>query len=297
MVISGKGGTGKTTITAALAQLCDGKILFDADVNAADLHLLIPPVATEIHPFTAGKMAEIDAEKCISCGKCAANCHFDAIAMNGPANDLVEITYAVNNFACEGCGLCELVCPVQAITMQTAQNGNYFFSQTPQGTMVHAELGIGEENSGKLVTQVRNAAADFAVRMQQGTIIGDGPPGTGCPVIASVTGADLMLIVTEPTVSGAHDLERVLKLTRHFRVDALIVINKADLNAEMVEQIKVIATRYDSRVIAEIPFDRGVHQALLSGKTILEYGQGAAFEAIVRLGGQFQNAQWHPKAL
>jgi MinD superfamily P-loop ATPase len=283
VVISGKGGTGKTTVTAALGQLCDDKVLFDADVNAADMHLLIKPQATEIHDFTAGKTAIIDSETCFGCGKCAKMCHFNAINMDGPGNDLINITYQVNNFACEGCGLCELVCPVQAVKMEVAENGHYFFSQTAHGTMVHAELGIGEENSGKLVSKVRAEAANFAEKLAHGTILGDGPPGTGCPVIASTTGADLMLIVTEPTVSGAHDLERVLKLTRHFQVKSLIVINKADLNPDMVEQIKAIAQTAGSEVIAEIPFDREVHQALLAGKTILEHGKGSAFTAITGL--------------
>jgi MinD superfamily P-loop ATPase len=283
VVISGKGGTGKTTVTAALGQLCDDNVLFDADVNAADLHLLIKPQATEIHDFSAGKTAIIDPETCFGCGKCAKMCHFNAINMDGPGNDLVGATYMVNNFACEGCGLCELVCPVKAVKMEVAENGNYFFSQTPHGTMVHAELGIGEENSGKLVSRVRSEAANFADKLCHAIILGDGPPGTGCPVIASTTGADLMLIVTEPTVSGAHDLERVLKLTRHFQVKSLIVVNKADLNPDMVEQIKVIAEQAGSKVIAEIPFDREVHQALLAGKTILEHGKGAAFTAITGL--------------
>lgn len=283
VIISGKGGTGKTTVTAALAQLCDDKVLFDADVNAADMHLLIKPQVTESHDFTAGKIAEIDSATCFGCGKCAKLCHFNAINMDGPGNDLVGATYKVNNFACEGCGLCELVCPVQAVKMAVAQNGHYFFSQTPHGTMVHAELGIGEENSGKLVSQVRAEAANFAEKLCHSTILGDGPPGTGCPVIASTTGADLMLIVTEPTVSGAHDLKRVLKLTKHFQVKSLIVINKADLNPDMVEQIRGIAEQAGSKVIAEIPFDREVHKALLAGKTMLEHGKGKAFTAITGL--------------
>ncbi|MDD5483278.1 MAG: ATP-binding protein [Kiritimatiellae bacterium] len=279
-IISGKGGTGKTTLTASFAVLAKQSVLADNDVDAADLHLLIVPEIMEIHPFSGGYKAEIEGNKCIGCGKCASACHFDAIRFDGPGNDIVGQTYRIDSFACEGCGFCRLVCPVNAIRSEKAVTGQWFISATRLGPMVHARLGVAEENSGRLVTQVRNQAAKMADELHSDRIIGDGPPGTGCPVIASVSGTDLALIVTEPTVSGVHDMERVLKLTEHFRVPAFVVINKADLNAEQADHIVRIAEQYKSRVIGKIPFDRSVNDALMAGKTVVEYGRSAAAETI-----------------
>ena len=279
-IISGKGGTGKTTVTASFAVLAKNSVLADNDVDAADLHLLLTPQVREAHPFTGGKKAEIEASKCIGCGKCAKACHFDAIRFDGPANDIVGLTYRIDPFACEGCGFCRIVCPVDAIQSEPSVTGQWFVSATKHGPMVHARLGIAEENSGRLVTQVRNRAAQMADELHLEKIIGDGPPGTGCPVIASVSGADLALIVTEPTVSGVHDMERVLKLAAHFRVPAFVIINKADLNPEQAERIVQIAEQYKSRVIGRIPFDRSVNDALMAGETVIEYGASAAAEAI-----------------
>ena len=279
-VISGKGGTGKTTVVGALAVLAENKILADNDVDAADLHLLLAPTTVEGHDFAGGAKAVIDAAKCTACGKCAAACHFDAIRRDGPANNVAAATYRIDELACEGCGLCELVCPVGAISSTPAIVGRWYVSETARGPMVHAKLGIAEENSGRLVAQVRNRAAELARELKQELILGDGPPGTGCPVIASVSGADLVVIVTEPTVSGVHDMERVLRLAAHFGIPARIVINKADLNAEQADEIERIALDAGSRVIARIPFDRNVNDALMAGKTIVEYGKGPAVEAV-----------------
>ena len=271
VVLSGKGGTGKTTVTAALAKLAGEKTLFDADVDAADLHLLIPPVETVARPYHGGAEARIDSSACAGCGRCARQCHFNAINLSGPGNDFVGATYAVDPLACEGCGLCELVCPVDAVKMETSETGKLYRSRTADGTMVHAKLGVGAENSGKLVSEVRNAAAEAAEKEGATKTIGDGPPGTSCPVIASVTGADLALMVTEPTVSGVHDLERVMELTRHFGVETLVVVNKADLNDEVRCGIYALAEKLGSEVAAEIPFDSAVSAALENGATVLDY--------------------------
>lgn len=279
-VISGKGGTGKTTVVASLAHLADSKILADNDVDAADLHLLLAPTVRERHNFSGGTKATIEVADCIGCGRCAAACHFNAIQLDGPANDLIVKTFQIDPMACEGCGLCPRVCPVNAIRSEQNINGCWYVSGTDYGPMVHARLGIAEENSGRLVTQVRHCAAQLAVELKQELILGDGPPGTGCPVIASVSGTDLVVIVTEPTVSGVHDMERVMKLAKHFGVPTVVVINKADLNRDQARRIDDIAASHGSRVIGRIPFDRRVNDALMAGKTVIEYGKSEAEEAI-----------------
>ncbi len=285
-VISGKGGTGKTTVVAALAHLLPNKVLSDNDVDAADLHLLLAPRVRERHEFRAGLKAVIDLEACIGCGRCAAACHFDAIHPTGPVGRNGRRMYRVNPFACEGCGLGPLVCPVDAISTEQNANGEWFVSDTPFGRMVHARLGIAEENSGKLVTQVRDRAATEAVRAGAPYVCADGPPGTGCPVISSVSGTDLVVIVTEPTVSGVHDMERVFRLTDHFGVPAVVLINKADLNPDQSARIHEIARTHGSRVIAQVPFDPEVSRALGAGKSIVEWApagpSAAALEGAVR---------------
>ncbi len=288
VVVSGKGGTGKTSITACFAKLARKadaeagrvQVLCDNDVDAADLHLLLNPVTHEANPFVGGIEAVIRNAQCIGCGKCAQACHFDAIHFDGRANDIVGKTYRIDPAACEGCGFCAMVCPTKAIENHEAITGHWYTSRTTCGPMTHARLGVAEENSGKLVTRVRNRAAELAADLRAERILGDGPPGTGCPVIASVSGADMVLVVTEPTVSGVHDLERVLELTAHFEVPALVVINKADINTEQAARIEAIAAERQTRVIAKVPFDRTVSDALMQGLTVIDYGNGLAAEAI-----------------
>ncbi|MBN1556826.1 MAG: 4Fe-4S binding protein [Lentisphaerae bacterium] len=279
-VISGKGGTGKTTVVGSLAHLAEHKVLADNDVDAADLHLLLTPEVREGHDFAGGIKAEIDPARCTACGKCAEACHFKAIRRDGPAGDKADVTYRIEPLACEGCGLCPRVCPAGAIRSERNVTGRWYVSGTDYGPMAHARLGIAEENSGRLVTRVRNRAAQLADELKQEHILGDGPPGTGCPVIASVSGTDLVVIVTEPTVSGVHDMERVMQLAAHFGVPALVVINKADLNTRQAGRIDEIARAHGSRVIGRIPFDRAVNDALMAGQTVIEYGDGRAEQAI-----------------
>ncbi|NLF94403.1 MAG: P-loop NTPase [Oligosphaeraceae bacterium] len=289
-IISGKGGTGKTTLTACLAQLAGQNVLADNDVDAADLHLLLAPEVREKHDFTGGIKAFIHPEQCIGCGQCAAACHFAAIHPEPSPIHPGRMDYWINPVACEGCGLCQRVCPVAAIDSKDTITGSWFVSGTQYGPMVHAKLGIAEENSGRLVSQVRNRAAQLASELNQEYIIADGPPGTGCPVIASVTGTDLVVIVTEPTVSGVHDLDRVMTLARHFAVPVVVVINKADLNDAQAARIAEIAAAHGSRVIGRIPFDRAVNSALMAGKTVLDYDRSSqAAEAIRNIGQTLRN--------
>jgi len=282
-IISGKGGTGKTTVSASFSQLADSKIISDNDVDAADMHLLIRPVVIESHDFSGGINAFVDAEKCTACGLCFDACHFNAIRFDGPANNKKEKTYRIDPLACEGCGLCPLVCPVGAISSEPMINGQWYVSSTDYGPMVHARLGIAEENSGRLVSNVRKNAAKLAETLKMKNILADGPPGTGCPVIASMSGTDMVLIVTEPTISGVHDMERVFHLTKHFRIPAWVIINKSDLNEEQASRIESICEKYGSQVIGRIPFDRNINDALMAGKTIIEHKKGPAFEAITSI--------------
>lgn len=283
VVISGKGGTGKTTIASSLAKMFAGKVVFDADVDAADLHLLLKPQTGPAHRFSGSDEFTIDPTVCFGCGKCAAACHFDAITLSGPGNDLIAMTYEINELACEGCALCRRVCPVDAISAKPAHTGDWYTSAIGDEALVHAKLGVGSENSGKLVAHVKEQSAILAKQLKQPLILGDGPPGTGCPVIASVSGADLILLVTEPTVSGVHDLRRILELVQHFEVKSLVIINKADLNREMTAAIHAEAEKFASKVIEEIPFDRNIHDSLMSEVTIIEYGKGEAAKVIAGL--------------
>jgi len=263
VVLSGKGGTGKTTIAASFAALAESKVLVDCDVDAADLYLLLGPKVKQDNEFWSGQAAFINKEKCTECGLCREVCRFGAIE-----------DYVVDKISCEGCGLCSQVCPVGAVTMQPCMAGHWFISDTRYGTLVHARLGIAEENSGKLVALVRQNAKLIAEKEGLDYIITDGPPGIGCPVIASLSGASLALLVTEPTLSGIHDLERVIAVCHHFGIPMLVCINKYDINEENSRQIENYCYQQGIEVAAKIPFDNVVTEAIVSGIPVVEYSEG-----------------------
>jgi len=261
VVISGKGGTGKTVITGAFAALAKNKVMADCDVDAADLHLLLQPNIKERHDFRSGSRASIDKKICQQCGKCIVACRFNAIS-----NDFV-----IDHVSCEGCAFCSHICPVQAIKMEENLAGEWFISETRFGPMVHAKLGIAEENSGKLVSLVRKQAKELAERNNCDWVIIDGAPGIGCPVIASLSGIDCAVVVTEPTLSGLHDALRVIEVTRHFNVSSRIIINKYDLNPDMSGKIEEHCAKNGISLIGKVRFDKTVVEAMVEGKTIMEY--------------------------
>jgi MinD superfamily P-loop ATPase len=262
VVISGKGGTGKTVITASFASLAKNKVIADCDVDAADLHLLLHPIVKETLEFT-GKVAEIDQDRCIQCGKCQEVCRFEAIN-----------NFTVDPIACEGCGVCVYICPQKAIKMIEHPSGKWFVSETKYGPLVHAKLGIAEENSGKLVSLIRQRAKLIAEREKKDFVIIDGPPGIGCPVIASLSGVNIALIVTEPTLSGIHDLKRVTEVAHHFGIKTLVCINKYDLNIKNTQDIENFCQANSTEIVGKIPFNTIVTEALVVGKPVVEYSNG-----------------------
>jgi MinD superfamily P-loop ATPase len=276
VIISGKGGTGKTSVTASFAALAKNAVLVDCDVDAADLHLILNPEIGKRHDFYSGHEAIIREADCTACGLCQTLCRFGAIQESGEK-------FRVDSASCEGCGVCVEFCPVKAIDFPDRLCGEWFVSKTRFGTMVHARLGIGAENSGKLVSTVRNQAKQFAQAVQANWILVDGPPGTGCPVIASITGADAVLAVTEPTRSGQHDLLRVLELARHFKIPAFVCINKWDINPEMTGQIEAAATGAGAAVSGRIPYDKSVTKAQINGQSVVELNNGVASQSIQTL--------------
>ena len=280
VVISGKGGTGKTSIVAAFAALAENAVFADCDVDAADLHLVLEPKIKQTSDFSGGRQASIITEKCIGCGKCEEVCNFDAIQFNGPANDIVEKTYTINSISCEGCGVCTYFCPNDAIEFKDVVNGQWFISDTRFGTMVHAKLGIAEENSGKLVSLIRKETKKIAEEEKKDLIIIDGSPGIGCPVIASIAGADIVLIITEPTLSGKHDLDRVAQLAAGFNIPTLVAINKFDLNPDMVTQIEEDSRKRNIKVIGKIRYDKAFTKAQIMKCSVVEYTGGAVAEDI-----------------
>ena len=282
VVISGKGGTGKTTVTAALAQLMEQKVVCDTDVDAANLHLLLAPRVHETRDFFGSERAVVDPAECSRCGRCVEVCRFDAFALDEDGCPHTRDEY------CEGCGACVLVCGPGAITMNPHKSGELFLSETGVGPMVHARLGIAEDNSGRLVSEVRKAAAGIARERGLSSVLIDGPPGIGCPVIASITGTSLAVAVTEPTVSGAHDLERILSLTAHFEVPTLVVINKFDINREISDAIELEAAGAGSPVIGRIPYHEGVIDAVRRRKSLVEGGPPMVKEEIISIAREIE---------
>jgi len=281
VVISGKGGTGKTSLVAAFASLAQNAVLADCDVDAADLHLILKPDVQEAHDFSGGKLARIGAGKCIGCGECERVCRFEAVSLSGPGNDIVAKTCTIDPVACEGCGVCVQFCPVDAIDFENAINGQWFVSKTRFGPMVHARLGAAEENSGKLVSLIRKQARRIADNQRRDLLVVDGSPGIGCPVIASITGADLVLVVTEPTLSGRHDLDRVAQLTAHFGIPTAVCVNKWDINPDVTEAIEAGARDKGLVSAGKIDYDPAVTNAQVAEKTIIEYARNQTATQVV----------------
>ncbi len=269
VVISGKGGTGKTSFTASLAYLGgDDVVVVDCDVDAADMHLLLKPDFAKKEAFFSGELAVINQEKCIKCGKCKEVCRFDAIP-------IINNQYIVDSLSCEGCGYCARVCPVGAITNENLNVGNWYISTTKlNNVLVHAKLGIGADNSGKLVAKVKNEAKKIAKKTNKKYIIVDGSPGIGCPVVSSLSGANFVVLVTEPSASGIHDLKRVYELVKKFHIKAGCIINKADINKQKAEEIKEFLKKEKIEYIAEFPYDVSFTKAMTKGETIVEFDKG-----------------------
>ncbi len=260
LIISGKGGTGKTTLSAYFAILAKKTVIADCDVDAANMHLILKPTVKKTEQFISGKTALIDPSLCNKCGRCVEACQFDAIE-----------SFKINDIECEGCAFCYHVCPTGAISMNENLCGHWYVSDTSCGTMVHAKLLPGAENSGRLVTQVRNTAKEIAETQNVEYLIIDGPPGTGCPVIASISGVDAVMVVTEPTVSGMHDLKRIVELTNHFGIKTFVCVNKYDINTDMSDKIEAFSEKTNNLFIGRISFDKTIVDALICGKSIFDY--------------------------
>ncbi|MDD5022188.1 MAG: P-loop NTPase [Endomicrobiaceae bacterium] len=278
VIISGKGGTGKTSICASFAALAKNSVIADCDVDASDLHLILKPQVKEKGDFSGGQRAEIQQYKCTNCGACYDSCQFNAVIRNG-------VVYKINPIACEGCGVCELICKDHAVIMNDAVNGEWYISDTRFGPMSHAKLGVAEENSGKLVSLVRTKLAQLADKSGSTLGIIDGSPGTGCPVISSLVGSKYAVIVTEPTVSGVHDMMRILDVTKHFDIPAGVIVNKADLNKKKTKEIKELVNKNNNDFLGEVPYDKAVTHAQIKGISIVEYSNGVVSESIKNIWG------------
>lgn len=268
-IISGKGGTGKTSLVSAFASLADSVVTADCDVDAADLHLILEPTILQTVKFEGGLVAQINLDECGECGECLKLCRFDAISSD----------YIVDPFRCDGCGVCHDHCPLECIQLFRETAGDWFVSNTRFGPMVHAKLGVAQENSGKLVAQVREKARKIAEEQGLDLILIDGSPGIGCPVISSITGVDLVLVITEPTISGVHDLKRVLELAEYFSVPSAVCVNKYDINTEISSQIEQAAVEAGTIFAGRIPFDEAVTKAMVAKKTLIEFGPSQSAEA------------------
>ena len=276
VIISGKGGTGKTSVTASYGFLGGQDVVVaDCDVDAADMHLLMKPDFARSEDFYSGVVAEINPDKCTQCGLCAEKCRFDAIPV-------INNQHVVKKLDCEGCGYCAKICPEEAITMPEQNVGDWYISTTKvNNTMVHAKLGIGAENSGKLVAKVKDEAKAMAEKQQKEFAVIDGSPGVGCPVVSSLSGADFTVIVTEPSVSGFHDLKRVFELVKKFKIKAGCIINKYDINQEITDKIMNFLRDEKIEHIASLPYDENFTRAMTLGKTIVEFDEGELKEKMV----------------
>ncbi len=277
VIISGKGGTGKTSITAAFASLAKNAVLADCDVDAADLHLILSPNIRQKNKFYSGYEAVIKNDACLKCGECKRICRFDAVKKNKDGS------YVIDSISCEGCGVCHDFCRFNAIELKERLCGEWYVSDTRFGQMVHAKLGIAAENSGKLVSVVRTEAKKISGRTKADMLLIDGPPGIGCPVIASITGADAVVAITEPTLSGQHDLKRVAELASHFKIPLYVCVNKFDINSEMSEVIERDSMKVGATVLGRISYDNEVTQAQIAGQSVIEWGKGKAVSEITNI--------------
>lgn len=273
-IISGKGGTGKTLVTAALSSLAEHSVFCDNDVDAADLHLIFHPELKEQFRFDSGSIAEINSEVCTNCGLCEEFCRFNAIHPNQDGQQ------EVNPIKCEGCRLCSRICPENAIAIHENLNNQWYISESRFGTLVHAKMGVGEENSGKLVTKIRQAAREIAEQQNAKFILNDGPPGIGCAAIASVTGANLVLVVIEPTLSGLHDARRLIELVKGFNIPVYALINKFDINLQTTALTEKYLHENNIKLLGKIPFDKQMVESMVSGQTIVEYAPNEPISAI-----------------
>lgn len=290
VVISGKGGTGKTSLVGSLAALSQNKVMVDCDVDAADLHLILRNDIQKSFEFVGGKQASIIRDRCTDCGMCQEYCRFDAIKYDVSAGDATGGQYRIDPHACDGCGVCVRHCPESAIDFREVVNGEWFISDTPYGPLLHARLGLAQANSGKLVSVLRQQARLLAEKNGLDLILVDGPPGIGCPVIASITGTGYVLIVTEPSMSAMHDMKRLLQLTKHFRIPTGICVNKSDINPDMTSQIEEFAEEQDIRVLGLIPFDPAVTEAQLARTTVVERHANGATGSIKHLWSNLSDA-------
>jgi MinD superfamily P-loop ATPase len=277
VVLSGKGGTGKTSLVASFATMARPVVLADCDVDAADLHLVTAPDVRQRSAFVSGKEAVVDGSMCAGCGLCASACRFDAFELTQ------EGTYRIRSVRCEGCGLCVRICPEEAIRFEARECGTWMISDTRFGPMVHARLHAAGENSGRLVTLVRKEARRIAQEEDLRLILTDGPPGIGCPVISSVTGASAVLLVTEPSVSGVHDLKRISSLARRFDVPIFVCVNKADVEVRLTESIRREAEEAGHVFAGTIPFDRQLVDAQLHAKSAMEFITGETRDHIAQI--------------
>ena len=279
VIISGKGGTGKTVLTGSFAALAKDIVIADCDVDAADLHLLLQPKIKKKYEFHSGYLPTINSSLCVQCGKCRELCRFDAISKY----------YKINKVNCEGCAFCSYICPEKAITMEENNAGEWYISETRFGPLVHAKLGIAEESSGKLVSCVRKKAKEIAEAKRAYFILIDGTPGIGCPVIASLSGVDLAIVITEPSISGLHDAQRVIKVANHFNVPVKMVINKYDLNPVVSQKIEEYAQENNIQLLGKVSFDKKVVKSVVNGETVIEYGESKAKNEIITIWNLLQS--------